>query len=595
MTSAFNRDTWRWHHFSATTLENFEQCERYVFYDKPLGLPKPAFKFQVLGTKLHSQVEHLVDTGQDLFADRLKGIRKFLPSVLPSPTVFAELGLDGKKKGRAFDYSKAPTLLGLPLEGYLDFLELLPDLISIKDLKTTKSIQDWAKTEEQLRRNLQLGLYAWWATLDGWVPVKASHIYAQTEGSVAVKEVPVLFTQQEVQKIVARAEKLAEGLLRLEKVAPDGEYEVEATGKRTGRCEAYGGCPFRDRCFRTPQEVLRARIGLRNLSGGNESNLQKENTLSLQDRLAAAKQKADGANGQTAAPAALQGPPAQAVSPAPPPAPVPAPVEPLSQQELAAVQAALPGGGSWNRDPQGNVLCYGPKTEDGAPLVARIPKGAPPRISEMAVVGGVLVGPPVQAAPTPSGAPRKMEIVDEPAEPAPELRPSLPVGIVPPDAPPNDANAKPEEKRRGRGRPPKTQTVTPPPEQPRAPDPTPVAAQPAPPKEEGQKAVGSTLSQPLGAGGLQLFINCMHLTRPARNLAAYAEEKAKAVADAAQVPDYRLYPEGAVKGKGMLAALVRAEPPEPGAWFASGFTFDSPLGIVVETLSAMTEDVTRGI
>lgn len=557
MLSAFNRETWKWHHLSATTLENFSQCERYVFYEKPLGLPKPPFKAQLLGVKLHAQVEHLVDTGQDLLDDRLKKVRQFLPEKLPAPNVFSEYGLDGKKKSKLFDYESAPKIHGLPLEGYLDYLELRPDLILVKDLKTTKSIADWAKTEEQLRKNLQLGLYAWWATLDGWVPVQGAHVYAQTEGAILVKEVPVLFTREDVEKVHVRAQKLAEGLLRFEGIRD--EYEVAATGKQTGRCEAYGGCPFRARCFRTPQEVLRARIGI----SAGASNSQKENSMSLQDRLAKV------AAAKTEAPK-VEAPPAQAAPPSPPPAPMPAQVEPLTPAELAAVQSALPNGGSWNRDPQGNVLCYGPADASGtAPLVARLEKKVAPPPAQ------IVAAPPIQ---------RKMEIIDEPAA---DLKPNLPTGIVPPDAPPNDANAKPEEKKRGRGRPPKSAQEA-------AVSPVqgaPIQATSAPASAAPEKKEDTTPAK----DRLQLYVNCLPLHLQAKSLAGYAEEKAKAVAEAAQVPDYRLYPEGAVKGKGMLAALVRAEPPAPGAWFATGFTFDSPLGIVVETLQALADEVTRGV
>src|SRR6266851_4355731 len=173
---------------------------------------------------MHAQLEHLALEGQDLLAPRLRSLRQYLPEKLPDPHVYPELGLDGRTKStRAsgmYDYAHSVLKIhGVPLEGYIDLAYLDPIFPQVDDYKTTSSIEKWSMTEEQVKKSLPMLLYA--KALLAWLPpntpgVYVRHLYAQTKGAILCEPRGAALTRPEIDLGWDRAQRLGEGLLKLE-------------------------------------------------------------------------------------------------------------------------------------------------------------------------------------------------------------------------------------------------------------------------------------------------------------------------------------------------------------------------------------------
>jgi hypothetical protein len=591
--SAYDKANRRWHHLSPSLLDAYENCNRIPFYDKILKLPKPPYKAQQLGTLLHSQMEHLVLTGQDVLDPRLKPVRKYLPAVLPNSLVIPELGLDGKRRqdGAGYDFANAPTLLGRPVEGYIDYADWRVGTFGPSDYKTSSDVNKWKKTEDQLRKNLQLGIYAWWMAEKGSLvtEVTVRHLYAQTKGVVLADEVAVSLSLADVNFTVQHAESLARGLIDIEGETTDAN--IEPTGKKSGFCHAYNRqCPYFSACFKRPEAMLEERVRAvrainesRNQKITGESNTGKAESMNLMARI------------KTQPPAA----PAQQAPPAPP-APAQPPDAPRARETYPT------DGPGWVE-----VSC----SCCGAPVGKR-PPGATVSVHD--------------GCTNPGGVKRSLSIPEDvqpaSAEDIARARQKN-QGIVPPDAPPNDVNAVVEERKKKRGRPPgsvnKPTNISPATAQTAtgtlilgganvqstgpatglAPvagtvSPTPVVATSA---EAPAKDSGSTPAT--GGEGvvskleIHLHINCIPYHEPYVHLDAFASELADAVCTDRQVLDFRLGDRGAVEGKGFISALVRVRAAQlpPGNYVAIVSGFDSPLSVVVDTLRPLCAKVTQGV
>ncbi len=266
--ASYDRALQKWHHFSPSTLQAFADCERIPYYDKILRLPKERFKAQELGDKMHAQLEHLALEGQDLLAPRLRSLRQYLPEKLPDPHVYPELGLDGRTKStRAsgmYDYAHSVLKIhGVPLEGYIDLAYLDPIFPQVDDYKTTSSIEKWSMTEEQVKKSLPMLLYA--KALLAWLPpntpgVYVRHLYAQTKGAILCEPRGAALTRPEIDLGWDRAQRLGEGLLKLEGATSD--EGIPQTGIAKGMCTKYHGCPYAAICLKSPAAMLKQRLTL---------------------------------------------------------------------------------------------------------------------------------------------------------------------------------------------------------------------------------------------------------------------------------------------------------------------------------------------
>jgi hypothetical protein len=670
--AAFNKETGRWHHVSASLLSKFEDCRRMPYFAKILKLPQVYTKQQKLGTEMHEHSDHLVKTGQDLFGDRLKGLRKFYPEVLPDPLAFAEIGTDGRphKKGE-FDYSLAPQLLDIPMEGYLDLLFLNGALPKIRDLKTRGKLftdedgEGYALTPEQLKEDLQLGLYAWWVTLENPGPVDVGHLYAQTKGPILTDEVQVLLTPDDIYNTVSRAEDLVRGLKELEGVKD--ARDIAPTGQAKGYCHRYYGrqCDFLATCQRTPAARLREHLlaastfGGGNLFEGSASNAvpgEKSMTILEKIRLANQNSQASGTPAagaspvQQAAPAQPQGPQTSAAATVPAPGIVPpAP----SNADDPEVKAALPEGGSVQPMPDGSRLLFnaagdcikklgprklpiadvGPQTPDPLPGAPGSRTGEHPGKLEATAPAQPPQAPVQQTLISPKELEHARALIA--AASAQQIAGPAANQILPPDAPPNDANAVPAPKGRKKKDSPISQDAAPsnvgvapaaPVAESRAPG---VVSKPqteGPPQDDSGAAKGGETPGPsvpsaspatgstspgellqteaqrayVAPGAklpIHLYVNCFPVSEGKAGfefLDYYVAARVAKVCELLQVVDFRITERGAISGRGALAAEVRAAPPTMGTYVAMVSGFDSPMQTVVETLIPMAEVVVRG-
>lgn len=655
--SPYDQRAKRWHHWSPTLLQEAEDCESYVLYKRIFKLPEPEKDWRGLGTDMHSEAEHLVDTGQDVFGDRLRPLRAFYPAKLPDPLVKAEWGLDGKKKAKGVPFSYKDSslwLLGLPVEGYLDLFEGIdPWSPRVSDLKTSKDVRKWAKSEAELKKALPMLLYAQSAPfllsklarmnglpdLSGQVAeVRLRHLYAQTQGAILCRQVPDdadikegktgILTSADVAAGYKRAEELARKLKALEGRTDD--VGVAKNGVDIGRCSAYGGCPYLPTCQKTPAANLRLRAtlaekyikrdepkhvgdssaafleALRNVpaaAASNEALNRKEENVGI---LAMAQAQRNGA-----AP-----PPAQTVTPQAAPSVVtpPAVVPPVASFGLEdpELKARLPAGGSVQVLPDGSRVLFNAEKQAIGMLppykpspsqttqATAIQAAPPPAVQAPAapVVASVATtGTP--AAPASQSSPGyfsigRLKLPDEVQPPTPEeiaKARQTNQGIVPPDAPPNDPNATVEPKKsRAKAKAPSSPPLD-------APNRKAETVMPAPAEARAAEASAPAEGKFTDGGKLpiELYVNAIPYGTPYVELDAYAAQIAKMAAEDLQVHDYRLADMGAYKAKGGIAALVRAQPPAPGVYVALFNGFDGPLNEAVATLIPLASKVVKGV
>lgn len=231
-------------------------CNRRWWLDKVAGLEDPKTSAQDLGTEAHSQLEHYLLTGEDVRMPLLQAGRHLVP-----PREGGALWVERA----VHEGCRSPLLAGdVRVVGFMDLVlardyyvdgegahRAAPDEVEVVDWKTTKSL-DYARTAEQLGSDPQMVAYAEWARLNfpGARAVRASHVYFVTAGrpraekrTVSIGADTVAERWHSVVEEVGRMQATAR-LTRVEDVAPN-----------YASCEAYRGCPFRDRCPRSPDSV----------------------------------------------------------------------------------------------------------------------------------------------------------------------------------------------------------------------------------------------------------------------------------------------------------------------------------------------------
>ena len=178
----------------------------------------------------------------------------------------------------------------------------------VLDFKTTSDLK-WAKSQEDLRTDIQAQLYAFETFYETRAPaVDLVWVYFQTRGAKRAKRTHLRVLPDEAAEQFQRINETAKEMYGIRGANPnpmDLPPTVEA-------CEAYGGCFYRDRCNLGPAQVLAAIAA------------KEERTMNMADAtamLAAMRAKKAGAQPAIAGPGAGGGavPPAAAPSPSSPP------------------------------------------------------------------------------------------------------------------------------------------------------------------------------------------------------------------------------------------------------------------------------------
>lgn len=251
---------------SSTQITTFRECQRKWAWSYIAGIKTPQHPKAALGDEVDKeQLQPYLREGRPFDYSRPSGYiaaagLAFLPPPqspgievqkwfeMPSPT-----WVDGKHVG--FGYCGLMDLW-LPDSGVVPgFSGGVP---FVGDFKTTSNLK-WQKTEKQLLEDVQAmvyGFYALYATRAE--KIDFSWIYLATEGARKSKRTNLVGISKN---------HIAEQFLKINETA------IEMHGVRYGAspctnpldlppnpdmCEAYGGCPYRDRCNLSPSQIVDA-------------------------------------------------------------------------------------------------------------------------------------------------------------------------------------------------------------------------------------------------------------------------------------------------------------------------------------------------
>lgn len=229
--------------YSASQLQTFHGCPRKWYFYYILGYPRPTTSSQQVGKDVHAEVEkHLlgVEDAEDERALALIENVKPVENVYGNESVFIEQKIRFPVRG---------SDLGGPwFVGYIDYLVLGDDEVTITDHKTTKDLK-WAKTEYELQNDIQLMSYAYWAVTYPSPEadrVLVGHNVVTTQGLIQAR-----YTQTVVDPAHVRAR--WQGHLKIvdqiENVRKIGDVrKVDPTGLQNGECQKYGGCSYSSIC-----------------------------------------------------------------------------------------------------------------------------------------------------------------------------------------------------------------------------------------------------------------------------------------------------------------------------------------------------------
>lgn len=284
-------------HVSSTQIKTFTECNRKWFFQKCRKISVPESFAQGLGKDVHAQLEGWANTGDIPDPDTRAG--QIAANGIP---FLPEWGNDLGAEVNIADPAQGPVLRcgGVPYVGYIDLtvppryfegepepffepLELSPGfhgngLISppvIIDHKTTKNFV-WVKSAEVLKTDPQVVSYGRWAAekyfhvdwsswkVDAHRIVRVSFPYYLTQFPRG--KTPETFTGESVRRVDmslrvmdmiepwAGFEKNVAAMLELARNA-DKLEDRDVKGNLSS-CDAWGGCPHRERCAKITKDDL---------------------------------------------------------------------------------------------------------------------------------------------------------------------------------------------------------------------------------------------------------------------------------------------------------------------------------------------------
>jgi hypothetical protein len=256
----------RW---SASQVDTYNTCNRKWWFNKILGIETPPHPSAVIGTEVHAQLEAYLE--EKAPADSLGPIARTALPFAPKPgTVYIEQSIEelGLVAG------------GLPALGYIDVLDLTGDIPQVLDWKTTSNFR-YAKTEDELLRNVQMSVYAR-ATLamcdrlDVPEPtnVRVTHVAMLTKAPHEARRTSALMPRQTIHENWSSIERTV--LSMRETATCETPDKVTPT---KSACSAYGGCPFLDRC-RALEATRSIFAGLGSAQPNDNNDNQESTTMS---------------------------------------------------------------------------------------------------------------------------------------------------------------------------------------------------------------------------------------------------------------------------------------------------------------------------
>lgn len=281
---------------SATQVTMFDDrddrlgCHRkwhYNYIHKLRGPPTPAME---RGKKIHTELEHTLKTRGQV---RDTEFAPYVYSTLPHLPIAG-----GKLKAGIEKRLLIEMRMWLQLEpalGWLGFIDLLfsraGNGMVIWDHKTTSDFR-YAKTPEELAKNIQLISYARWAYEKGHKGmIDLVHFYIQTKPKCP-KKPKVLYRNRLVSEAHVRSvwdNEVLPVIPEMKEVAAVPKEDTQLLRPNTRACPMYRGCEFRSKCgiettissmFATPTkgsdmsssflDKIKAKAAAENAKGGEE-------------------------------------------------------------------------------------------------------------------------------------------------------------------------------------------------------------------------------------------------------------------------------------------------------------------------------------
>lgn len=271
-------------HLSASQMETFEEeaggCNRKWYLHKVVGLPIPQAASAALGEKVHGEIEKYLETGDvSVLGPIARPALDYLP---PPKSVIVETKMD------------CHLVDTLKFTGRIDVLDFRVDRKPrVLDHKTTSDLR-YAKTAEELRRNIQMLAYAKYALT--YYPVDATpdhvtvaHGVLLTRGSPRSQYTEATLTRLEIESGWSRLQTLGRRMKAVSLLDSPAKVKPNLSA-----CNKYGGCPFRDKC-----------AVIDNLNANPFASVQEPSTMPLPASIAA-KLGLSGAAATPAQPAAVE-------------------------------------------------------------------------------------------------------------------------------------------------------------------------------------------------------------------------------------------------------------------------------------------------
>jgi hypothetical protein len=344
--------------FSASQIDTYELCPRKWAWRYIDDLPTTPNAAAQLGTDVHNTLEKwLRNKIPPQVADPAGKIAAAMLPFLPPPQAVKAEYVERRFQVTLGDYH---------FVGYMDLV--MPEGPVVYDHKTTSDFR-WAKSAEDLIDDVQATLYGYWGFIHfpNVIQVSLQWTYGRTRGAAMVQPVKRQVTRGDIEpRLLKTIQSAGEMLLIKRNVESAIEVPYEASA-----CEAFGGCPFKDKCNLTAAERMNAIMTQGSAKEGFLAKLQARKAAAVgagtngtainppeQHASAPVSETAPTAPAPAAAPAAVPGrrrgrPPKTAAEQAAAlPAPTSAPTRTVAEAEagrwtlyIDCAPTKLPGGG----------------------------------------------------------------------------------------------------------------------------------------------------------------------------------------------------------------------------------------------------------
>lgn len=237
--------------FSASQVSTAMLCLRKWGFYALEGIVSPQSPAAELGSKVHGVLENWLKNGQapDLGSEEGKIATAGL-SFLPPP---------GKADIEQHFLIRTPIA---EYQGYKDATWWEEKRRIVCDHKTTGDFK-WAKTEDDLRTDIQAALYAAdEMSKHNLQEVELRWIYYRTKGANQAKRVSLVIHKEQVEKNFDVIDAMAKVMLEAHR---SGKKALDLPPTVTA-CGAFGGCPHIERCNLQSKDIMRSIMAQQSLA-----------------------------------------------------------------------------------------------------------------------------------------------------------------------------------------------------------------------------------------------------------------------------------------------------------------------------------------